>query len=488
MREKSLKNRSNSFLRTQSTLSNNCRGGRGETDVTARRFEEKAKNTIQLMESWKKYQTKNRLKDLVLGVHQLSQIEGLKPLLSKVPHRNIDPTSKTNLANIIEKVSRYRDAARLLYRSAKKFPIIRNMVLVMAQLPEEAFRRMPIPEYKPVLASVITRFAVPRGQPQLDHICRLLEIREDEANERFARQTVSALKEAKIHAEVQLLFYSQLNSSSHPPRVVCSSKDTCFLCNTLFSIFKKVHTPRCHGKIYPGWRLPHLPVLPSVQNVLNDLLSKRVSNSHATLLRTRRKTVYPDPNESALLTVTRSASTLQTEVAGSPNGRDISPLRIESQAAGTQTVPLESIIKQEMVDCAPVMPPPVAVAYRDDDKTFETMDTKVNDRLLIPGEVHSADIKLGALPQIFEVGPLEVQVEYSGVAGPSNGKSSSSGAMCNLEWITQVEANVLMETNALSTIDINSLEAGVELAIENPGCFYIAARGAIVRLQFNRRT
>ena len=104
----------------------------------------------------------------------------------------------------------------------------------------------------------------------------------------------------------------ELEAPMLPPRVVCSSKDACFLCNVFISMHRKMHTPRCHGRLYPGWRLPFSPKLTETERRFNNMLGTHVRSSLTTLIARRKKTIYPDPNESTLLTLPLSTSTLRS--------------------------------------------------------------------------------------------------------------------------------------------------------------------------------
>jgi hypothetical protein len=77
-------------------------------------------------------------------------------------------------------------------------------------------------------------------------------------------------------------------------------------------MYGKIHTPRCHGRLYPGWRLPFSPRLKEIEQRFNRELANHIRNSLTTLLSRRKKTVYPDPPESTLLTLPVSASTLRS--------------------------------------------------------------------------------------------------------------------------------------------------------------------------------
>ena len=96
---------------------------------------EKAKTTMKLADTWAKYQTMARLKDLVEEIYRLKRLGDIQSLLNTIPNRIWDPSSRINLLNIINKVARYREAARILYRTAQKVPPARRMKIVVVNLP-----------------------------------------------------------------------------------------------------------------------------------------------------------------------------------------------------------------------------------------------------------------------------------------------------------------------------------------------------------------
>ena len=66
------------------------------------------------------------------------------------------------------------------------------------------------------------------------------------------------------------------------------------------------------------------------------------------------------------------------------------------------------------------------------------------------------------------------------------GDIGTDKATCSLEWLTEDEAQTLREKKPHAITDIESLEAGDELRVQSPSCFYIAARGSLLRLRFPR--
>lgn len=107
-----------------------------------------------------------------------------------------------------------------------------------------------------------------------------------------------------VHAEVQLLFYYEQNSCKVPLRIICSSKQACFLCNLFFKMHGRFIVPSTHGRIYEKWALPSEG--DSTGNTNSDILTTIrdfVSAVEETLLREAQSTrrPYPDPNKSIIL-------------------------------------------------------------------------------------------------------------------------------------------------------------------------------------------
>ncbi|KAK3700511.1 hypothetical protein LTR37_015912 [Vermiconidia calcicola] len=73
---------------------------------------------------------------------------------------------------------------------------------------------------------------------------------------RYAERISNSQTKWKVHAEVQILLFYELNPTLRRPRVVCSSKSACYLCNLFFKIHGQFQTPRTHGRLYNKWTLP----------------------------------------------------------------------------------------------------------------------------------------------------------------------------------------------------------------------------------------
>ncbi|KAE8440473.1 hypothetical protein EG329_007439 [Mollisiaceae sp. DMI_Dod_QoI] len=468
-------------------------------------FVERGREVIKLIDAWAKHRTPARLVDLVEGVYRLWQIGELKDLLNTIPNRTMDPTSRKNLLNIISKVARYREAARFLYRTAKKISLVRRMKIVLVSPPQDAFQKIPVNQCTPTLPSAVSRISAPHGQEwNVGQVCRLLKVSEVEANDRFAQQTRKTLKDAKIHAEIQLLFYSELETSKLPPRVLCSTKDACFLCNSFIRMFEKIHTPRCHGRLYPGWRLPFSSRLKEMEERFNKDLANNIRNSLITLLSRQKKTVYPDPTESTLLTLSVSESTLGSlalpEVVMEEEGNVLQPQtpnrsetdKISFILANLSILPESS---ERALSASPAVRTPEVLLQPSSDITSQKPPStlgvssdsiSVDDYALLQGQILSEGVIADHASPLYTTGHLEVQIEYS--TGPSQTTSGSHprNLSYNVEWLTAEEAKRVLEQHPSLIFSAESLECEISHNIDDLNCFYIAARGSTLKISLQR--
>jgi hypothetical protein len=235
-------------------------------------FKEVSKRVIQSVNEWSNYRVPFRLNDIVEKMYQLNNVPRLQQLLHLIPSgptRVIkESTFAVTLLSIIRKVSRYNESARVLYRIANKFALVRNIEVHLATLPQEAFDRPHRPAHSPRLSTVLTRLGKINGRHyNISQISRF--IRSDKAknlSEHFSQQMTRTLQEGNIHAEVQLITYCEIKSSAPFPWAIGSSKDACFLCNAFIRSHGKMHTTRTHGRLYPSWRLPMLLSLKTLEH------------------------------------------------------------------------------------------------------------------------------------------------------------------------------------------------------------------------------
>lgn len=302
-------------------------------------FISEANKVIQLVNRWLKHKTFIELGVIVEGINHLQQtVPRLHHLLALIPNIDMNPSSRSSLMNIIGKVSRYWDAARQLYRTAKKFPLVRNMRIQLANLPVKAFKgQINLGEISD-LGSCLYRLGFVQGQEKsVSKLCRNLNLDQNAAHARYAR-ALSALSTPKIHAEIQIIAFCEMQIRGPFPRVVSSSKDACFLCNTFIQLHGRMHTPKAHGRLWPGWKLPALPQFIVIQQKFNEKVLEELHRDVSSGLARGKLQVHPPPNESNLLTLLASETT-QSIPELSPGASDTASSSVRSSVTVSDDPP-----------------------------------------------------------------------------------------------------------------------------------------------------
>ena len=116
-------------------------------------------------------------------------------------------------------------------------------------------------------------------------------------------------RSVKAHAEIQLLFFYELNSERIRPRTICSSKDACYLCDLFFRLHGQYHIPRTHGRLYDRWTLPYWHVLlPEMRRRDFDVLLRNISDILKVKIRIALERGPVRANHSNESTLVRSSS------------------------------------------------------------------------------------------------------------------------------------------------------------------------------------
>lgn len=149
-----------------------------------------------------------------------------------------------------------------------------------------------------------------KQKKQFNQCLRLLGVSEAEAVQRIMKCKSDIVSKGKVHAEIQLIYPLETPLSSPPPRVICSSKDACFLCNAFITMHGKFYAPRCHGRLYPKWRLPVFTPTSGLEQRFVSTLNNVIQESLHITLQRQKKTINPHPLERTVPTVSLSNSTL----------------------------------------------------------------------------------------------------------------------------------------------------------------------------------
>ncbi|GFF64624.1 hypothetical protein IFM47457_00753 [Aspergillus lentulus] len=437
----------------------------------------RTKEVRKVVDLWSRHQVTARLIELVESIYRIQQIEQLQRIIDVIPNNHMEPSARDSFINIVGKVSRYREAARFLYRTAKNVPLARNMRTVPVHLPEEAFTTPSIDSYTPnLLVKVTEASAKGRQQKLLKEICRVLGLSEQQARDQYCRQVMNILRHAKIHSEVQIIAYFELHPPLALPRVICSSKDACFLCNLFIKAHGKLHTPRSHGRLYPGWRLPCLPQLQEVEQRFCESLQGNFQISCTTLLSTKQKVLRPYPVESTLFTLPASGTTTLTtttlEGSGITNAGPPAHETASFQPELNQDPdPNESKGSVKRLECTECTNSVSDLPDKSASCITEANPGPESNAIILQGSGISGSVGLKETSEPYSAGPMEIVVED--IAGSSNHSY-------RIEWLDDKETKKAREGALL--IDVEEIEEEITLCEHNP--LYMTARGAILRLSW----
>ncbi|GMF78496.1 unnamed protein product [Aspergillus oryzae] len=445
-------------------------------------FRYKAREVASLIDSWQGHQTVARLGDLVKGINQLHQVNQLSDLVNEIPAPELQNEAKKSFLNTIGKVSRYAEAPRILRRIAKRFRVARYMTAVPVNLPKEAFCIPTKGTYAPDIGSSVARIDHQYSdRKRLNRVYHLLGYTEAQSASLFSEQVLRTLREAKIHAEIQLVIYCELQRPTLFPRVVCSSKDACFLCSTFISLHKQIHTPRCHGRLYPGWRLPSVPQVKELEERFNKTLENSIKESLSMLFSRQRKTTYPPPNESTLLTIPISETTksdltqldlwqlscersiqLRSQMTDQPHKAP------ESGNPSYASIPCGAACEGSTTD---LEFPPMVEGQDPDSKIISKQE-------LSQGIVLHNSIDPGGSSACYIAGPIKLTIEYA---------TGLEGIKYSVEWLTAEEMKDLQgRPRPPLSVDVGSLAS--EMSIQNHNSVCILMKGTALRLDWESKT
>ncbi|KAJ5098397.1 hypothetical protein N7532_005398 [Penicillium argentinense] len=426
-------------------------------DASLLLFRAESKSVIQSVNKWSNHRVSYLLDDIVDKMYRLSNVYGLQQLLHLIPSGPTKMVKEaafaSTLLNVIRKVSRYKEAARIIHRIAKKFPLVRNIEVHLASLPQEAFDRPHLLAYLTSLPVVLSRLGKINGKKyDISQFSQFITGRTVESlGEEFSQQTTRTLHEAKIHAEIQIIAYCEIQSPPLFPRVIASSKDACFLCHTFIQIHNKMHTSRTHGRLYPGWRLPTLSSLKMLEHKFNEILLNHARQT----IRARAKVqmnIHPHPNESTLLPMLASVST----ISAVPNQTSIM-----EKTTLPQIVPPGPSILETAVSTAGL-----SVGFKE-----------ASSRVLASSNPFTGVITPTASSPFFLTGPLHIQLEMEEGLDP---EFATKSLAYSIEKLTVDQSNELpIET---LTMDVVKLEGEITYALPPDGRFCIQAHDVRLKI------
>jgi hypothetical protein len=447
-------------------------------------FVESAKAAIRYAEAWVNHQTMPRLKDLVKAIHSLKHTGDVEAMLAKLPNQNLDPSMRRSIINILNKVARYCDISRLLLRMSKKQELIQRMNLIIAELPQSVWARSEDAQNRS-LAFVFSQVSIAEQKQGLVQVLRTLKITHAEANDRFMAQTRRTLDEAKIHAEVQLVYYCELNPSRQPPRIIASNKDACYLCNAFISMHGKMHTSRTHGRLYPGWRLPVIPNLGQLERSFNAVLAAQIRASLDTSLSRGCKTMYPEPNESTLLSLVHSETTIVSRVDKMVEELNdiarLSAISSSSPSPNPQSSARQGECTKTLRDGSDKN------THSQSNSAVESLHSSTLGQDILSSRLETCDERMIQGHTIVVqhrtthiAGELELHLEPTKLSSSGNNLQTAG---YSIQWMAPENVELDGAPGASSIIDLEALQGETTFELDAKGQLLIGARGVVVKIR-----
>ncbi|KAI9781448.1 MAG: hypothetical protein M1816_002369 [Peltula sp. TS41687] len=251
---------------------------------------------------------RNLLSELSTTAYELSLPDDLEVLGEAIPNSGLfSPGTGSVLRTALGKLGRYYSASRFLCAAARKLTVFKRIrVEGVSQLVQAA---IPLQlRQDGVSMTVILDRVFQKPSREIERATRDFQahsgISLSSAETQLREHLASSNPRRKIHAEIQLIFHYELKSERTRPRVICSSKSSCFLCNLFIKLHGEFYIARTHGVIYHAWALPILPLskmrrgseLTGIVKRLNLALEDKLG-----LTLKQRKMRRCHPNESAFI-------------------------------------------------------------------------------------------------------------------------------------------------------------------------------------------
>ncbi|KAK4034802.1 hypothetical protein C8A01DRAFT_18450 [Parachaetomium inaequale] len=260
------------------------------------------------------------LKDVLCATHRLSKTTNLDSLFKGLGPTELDPLLQRSFIARLRKLAQYRECALYMIRIAKSLGLFKETEVKLISLEAQLFATDLTTSPDCRLTGCLSRcgrdassaFGVQSIASKLQEL--------DRDNSTFLSTVGGILGDARVHAEVQIVCYYELYPVARKPRVICSSKDACYLCNLFIQLHGTFHVPRTHGNLYTSWRLPPLPSLNHVQAQLNKALEAQIREAIGGLMSTEtpRLTLFQNENESTVFPFSTSLPTPASSAGDAP--------------------------------------------------------------------------------------------------------------------------------------------------------------------------
>lgn len=194
------------------------------------------------------------LLQLIRVFQQIRSSDSLKPALMLTDYNE---ERKQYLSRTVKKLASYGSTAEFLVRLAAKKSIFASIDITLVKA--TAMEMKPIVEANRFIAGLFTDVygssQAPSAVPKLKTCLKQQQKQQQQLDYPAFCRAVSSTRFV-VHAEIQLVAYYESHRAAFPPRVLCSSKKACFLCNLFVNLHGKFFMPSTHGRIYDTWTIP----------------------------------------------------------------------------------------------------------------------------------------------------------------------------------------------------------------------------------------
>lgn len=248
---------------------------------------------------------------VVRSIAQVFDIVPIKALLDSLRDQDMVPSLRKWLLGCLNKIRRYSEVASIICHRARRISMLRNtrvrIVSGVSNLQGASVSGENIADIEKSLA----RFQYKGENVQMRMLPGWLRSLVQSSRQNYSKSVRNILKEAKVHAEIQLLaYYDNEPVRGTRPRILASNKKACALCNTFIAIHGEYSVPKSHGTLYRGWRLPAADQNRACQDDMNKALESSISETLARLMPLSRGPSIKFDNESSIYSFNLSASTL----------------------------------------------------------------------------------------------------------------------------------------------------------------------------------
>lgn len=208
----------------------------------------------------------NILGSVVKISYSLASRHDLSKYLNSIPNSGtFGPEAKASLPEIIGKLGRYYASCSFLIAAARKLPIFRRIHVESIGIKLPNCPPSSAGTCQPSLLKTINRVLGAGEETRRQSSARSSVINHafhlKSAENSFLSKLAAPRRSYKIHAEIQLLSFYELHPQLPRPRVICSSKSACFLCDLFIKIHANFFVARTHGVLYDKWSLPDMQSL-----------------------------------------------------------------------------------------------------------------------------------------------------------------------------------------------------------------------------------